>query len=409
MGVSKPNVDLDISLPAILISFVKIKELETIYRTKREERHGGLSNILCSIIERVQNKNNIYSLIQKFKGLKGQERNKINEILDFIIETLDEELTKSIEKMENEEKEEIKKQLFDSKKHSLIRKLFFGKREYDVECKKCKNMTTNEENFTNTLIDLYSKNEKKIDINNFLEKEEVEITKKITCQNCNKTYEHTMKTKYCDYFQNIKEMPDILIMHFKNREKSKIKGDIDTIMKLKIKKENYNLICFIAKVNDKNLPDEDYNVFYLKNSIWYIYQVNEKEAMEQRIPINAIPLVAFYQRDKTLFQYYYANLISLLDDKENTLELLNQHILNDDICNKYYIVNNKWYDKILKLYEEEENYKNPEYKINHENLTKISKLNYIEMIEKYNIFFERKDVFFEDSYQFQTEAKNKNQ
>ena len=112
--------------------------------------------------------------------------------------------------------------------------------------------------------------------------------------------------------------------------------------------------------------------------------------MEQIIPINAIPLVAFYQRDKTLFQDYYQNVISLLDDKENTLELLDEHILNDGIYQKYYIVNYKWYDKILKIYEEEENYENIKYEINHKNLTKISQLNYIEMIVPCKMFFDRK-------------------
>jgi hypothetical protein len=176
-------------------------------------------------------------------------------------------------------------------------------------------------------------------------------------------------------------------------------------MKLEIKNISYNLICFIAKVDQKNDPDEQNNVFYLKNSIWYIYKTQKNIEMKVSIPINAIPLVAIYQKDKTIFKSYYTNIISLLNDKENTLELLNEHILNDGIYDNYYIVNKKWYSKILKLYEEENNYDNKEYEINSKNLTNISKLNYIETLNLQKMFFNRK-IIFKEIPPIETEKKD---
>ena len=407
MGTSGQKCDVslpDISSSAILISFLKIKELESIYSKKKK---GELSNILFSLNERIQNEYNIDSIIKKFTKMKGKTINETDEIIDFIIKQLNKELIESIENEEEDEIEEIKKQLFKS----LIKDLFFGQREYDLECKKCKYRIHIEEEFTNTFIDLSSKNEEEIDINKFYKEDKVDFTKKIICPNnkCKNVFEYSQKINYCNYFIDIKELPDIFIMHFKHREMSKIKGDIDAIMKLQIKKDNYNLICFIAKVDENNESDKKYNVFYLRNSIWHVYKVDDMLNKITTDSINAIPLVAFYQRDKTLFQDYYQNVISLLDDKENTFELLDEHILNDGIYHRYYIVNKKWYDDILKIYEEEENYENSEYEINHKKLTKISKLNYIEMIVKCKMFFKRKNDLFEDTkdiYQLKTETKN---
>jgi hypothetical protein len=411
MGTSKPNVD--IYIPAILVSFVKIKELESIYHKKRE---GKLSTLLFNLIEKLQNGFIITPITEKFKDIKdededeeGKKRNQPDEIIDYIIRKLDKELNVmiKIEEKDKEEEKEIKKKFFDSKNNSLIKKLFFGNSFYDVTCKNCKRCLTEKEEFTNKVIDLTSKRERRIDIKNFFETDKYEIKKEITCDKskCKKKYEYTIKN---NYFVDIKEesdFPDILIMHFKSKEKTIVNNDIDSIMKLEIKDISYNLICFIAKVDQKNDPDEQNNVFYLKNSIWYIYKTQKNIEMKVSIPINAIPLVAFYQKDNTIFNSYYTNIISLLNDKENTLELLDEHILNDDIYDNYYIVNKKWYSEILKLYENEENYNNKEYEINSKNLTNISKLNYIETLNLQEMFFERKRKFKEIS-SIETEKKD---
>ena len=399
MGTSKPNVD--IYIPAILVSFVKIKELESIYHKKRE---GKLSKLLFDLIEKLQNGYIITPITEQFKDIKnkdkeGKERNQPDEIIDYIIRELDKELNDIIKikekdkEEEKEKKEKIKKKFFDSDGDSLIKKLFFGISVYGVDCKKCGRIWKEEE-FTNKVIDLTSKKERRIDIKNFFKMEKYEIKKEITCDKCKKNYEYTIKN---NYFADIKSsnIPDILIVNFKSKEKTIVKNDIDSIMKLEIKNIGYNLICFIAKVDQKNDPDEQNNVFYLKNSIWYVYKTKKNIEMKVSIPINAVPLVAFYQKDKTLFKSYYTNIISLLNDKENTLELLDEHILNDEIYDNYYIVDNKWYSKILKLYEEETNYINPKYEINSDDLNKVSKLNYIKTLDIQEMFFKRKMIFKE--------------
>jgi hypothetical protein len=277
-----------------------------------------------------------------------------------------------------------------------------------VTCKKCNRQLTEKEEFTNKVIDLTSKRERKIDIKSFFETDKYEIKKEIICNkkdDCRKKYEYSIENKYFVDIKEESDFPDIFIMHFKSKEKTIVNNDIDSIMKLEIKNISYNLICFIAKVDQKNDPDEQNNVFYLKNSIWYIYKTQKNIEMKVSIPINAIPLVAFYQKDNTIFNSYYTNIISLLNDKENTLELLDEHILNDDIYDNYYIVNKKWYSEILKLYENEENYNNKEYEINSKNLTNISKLNYIETLNLQEMFFERKRKFKEIS-SIETEKKD---
>ena len=409
-------------MSSILISFLKIKEFESFFKIKRK---GNLSKIFTSIIERMEKNDTIFSEVDKFKKLKNKKDKNvkdlpINEILEFILETLHEELNEN-------KKEENTDMVFNSYdeyiKHyneynkSFIQKLFFGFYEYNVTCKKCEKEITQFDKFT---IKYYDLTEREINIIDLIKENNEKIIKTLKCQKCNKSYEYKIIK------HDVNEYPDILIINFNKIEKCIIKDYNNNLeicntnqkniknpknnekeeQELSNKSENYNynynynLICFIAKVNEYNQEAQKYNVFYLKNTKWYIYKIdNEQHKIIDNIKrIKANPLIAFYQKDKNKLKDCYYNLTSILDDKKDILKQINEHIIEYDTFDNYYIINNNWYNKILKIFESEDNYKNDEYLINENNLIKINELNTIDYMDKYKVFKERNNIFEDKSF-----------
>jgi len=358
MGNGGYNEKVNSYMSSILISFLKIKEFESFFKIRRK---GNLSRIFSSIIERMEKNNSILPKVEDFKKLKNKENKKIedlpiNEILEYILETLHEELNEN-KKEENNNMifnsyDEYIKNYYEYNK-SIIQKLFFGFYQYIVTCKKCKKEIKQFDKFTIKYFDLTEKENSIIDL---IKNNNEKIIKTLQCQQCNKSYEY----KIIDH-ANI-EFPDILIINFNKIEKCNIK---DYKSNLKIGKENYNLICFIAKVpylcylKEKNQKkDVKYDVFYLKNNNWYVYIIDKEkyEFFDGIKRINVNPLIAFYQKDKNKLKDCYYNLSSILNDKKDILEQINEHIIECDKFDNYYIINNNWYNKILKIFESEENY-----------------------------------------------------
>ena len=409
MGNGGYNEKVNSYMSSILISFLKIKEFESFFKIRRK---GNLSRIFSSIIERMEKNNSILPKVENFKKLKNKENKKIedlpiNEILEFILETLHEELNEN-------KKEENNNMIFNSYDEyiknyneynkSIIQKLFFGFYKYKVTCKKCKKEIKQFDKFTIKYFDLTEKENSIIDL---IKNNNEKIIKTLQCQQCNKSYEY----KIIDH-ANI-EFPDILIINFNKIEKCNIK---DYKSNLKIGKENYNLICFIAKVpylyylNEKNQKkDVKYDVFYLKNNNWYVYIIDKEkyEFFDGIKRINVNPLIAFYQKDKNKLKDCYYNLSSILNDKKDILEQINEHIIECDKFDNYYIINNNWYNKILKIFESEENYKNNTYLINENNFIKINELNNIDYIDKYKVFKERINIIEDGSFKAEDEIAEK--
>ena len=232
-------------MSSILISFLKMKEFESFFKIKRK---GNLSKIFTSVIERMEKNDTIFSEVDKFKELKNKKDKNIkdlpiNEILEFILETLHEELNEN-------KKEENTNMIFDSfnlfienyneYNKSIIQKLFFGFYKYIVTCQKCEKTINKFDKFTIKYFDL---TEREINIIDLIKNNNEEIIKTLKCQKCNKSYEYKIKG------HDIKKLPDILIINFNKIEKCIIK---DYKNNLEIGKDNYNLICFIAKVNEYN-------------------------------------------------------------------------------------------------------------------------------------------------------------
>ena len=410
MGSSGSNEKIDNYLKSVLISFIKIKDFESIFKDKKE---GKLFNIFASFIENIENNYKINAIINQFKQIKDPKRGSIknlpfNEMLEYIIETLHIELNERKEEEEEEEEEKNKETYhsfqqytdnFNKYNNSIIQKLFFGFYNYDVVCKKCDNKILNFDHFYIKSFDLSSEEQTKIIDLITNNKEEIKI-KKIKCPSCEKSYDYDITN------HNNAEFPFILVMYFNKKENYTIEEH------LIIGGETYNLICFIAEVDEKNNKTEKYNVFYLNNQNWYIFDVDKMEYKKihyfNRIIDN--PIVVFYQKDKTLFEDIYYNLNLILDDIENNKELVNDSIL-DDKYDKYYIVNRQYINQILKIFESDDNYPKNDYEIKSINdLDYIFKLNIIEYIEKYKKVVKRiKNIEEELFIPKMSEAKLMNQ
>ena len=136
---------------------------------------------------------------------------------------------------------------------------------------------------------------------------------------------------------NIIDLPEILILYLDVTKNCDIKNDKE----LELINNKYNLICFISNKNEKNQIEEQNNVFYIKNRNWFIYKIEENRKIQigDISKIKANPLILFYRKDRTLFNKFYKHISILFNDKENILELKNQHIIPEIEYENYYSLN----------------------------------------------------------------------
>jgi hypothetical protein len=387
----------NIYTPAILESFIKINEFNKYF--KYQKNKGELTELFYTLID----KNNFLDGLDlefnkiKEKKMKNKNDKTIKHLLEFILDTLHEELNEKSNKEKNEqikndnsnnsevEKDESKlyQEFIDcyyKNNKSIIQSLFFGEEENIQNCLTCKTTNYNFNVFKMLYFDLnlYKKGEKRIDIRELISKYGEQEEKNNYCNKCKKTTKITSNTI-------IKKLPEIVIISFDNYKDLLI----DYYLSFEIKEEPYLLICFIHE--EKN------NVFYLENNKWYEFNIKEKSQKEidDIKKIHKNPIVAFYQKkiihNKILMTKYYNRLSIFFNNISEIPELLKtKHIEDENIFDNYYIINKKWFNKLTKIFESEEQYQNDNLFFNSFNkVTNVPNLNIKEFKEKINLVSER--------------------
>jgi hypothetical protein len=93
----------------------------------------------------------------------------------------------------------------------------------------------------------------------------------------------------------IKSLPQILITYIDN--------EITTLqyyINVHFFHRPYTMISFISKTDENNDVDNSYNLFFLKNGRWYIYNFNKSEEKETTkiLEVKSHPVIIFYKLDQ---------------------------------------------------------------------------------------------------------------
>ena len=375
MGASCPNLLEDRTcLNSLLISFTRIKEFRDIFK---EEPTYELSKIFYSLC---QNENELQNCVNNFKNLIRKEKGpecKLNfqQLLDFILSTLNEELNENIHiNREQNIKEYAEK--FSEMTNSIIERLFFGSKELVKTCNKCKKKDYNYEIFSNTFIDL-ANNKSEVELKDILIKKEEEKF----CGNCNKKRDSKVEINYFN-------LPEIFISSFNCED---FNGSISYYLGYKINNEQFILNGFILKKNERNEDVKDYNVFFEDDKKWYIYKTanNSKLEIKDITDIEGNPVAVFYKKTGKFYYDIYNEIINLLKDQDNIKDLINEHLIADDDYEQYYLVNKKWFNKIIKVLEDEDKYTDDSFINTEENIKNSLKKKKFDLIKKHKLYSER--------------------
>ena len=372
---------------ALLICLVKIKELEQYFKSFSFRQTMELSEIFYFLVRSVldlKSQVEVFNEIIKNKNLKD---NDIFGIFQYIIKGLHKELNESNleEKEINEEFPNYEEFTENLKKfhNSIIQKLFFGTKKRISTCQK-----NNDQTFENyyafyieyfNLSSAHGKIELKDLINKKLEKQE-----EIKCPYCQKNTKH-LSSSSIFYF------PEILIMFFENKENKDF--SLSYYQKIEIGNEDYNLICFIIDRDEFGEEANEYNVFYKKNKSWFIFKVyyQRTKNIDDISKIKGNPIITFFQKDKALFYNYYKYIKLLFQDQINTKNLIYEHLIPEMKFEKYYLVKEENFNKIIKIYQSKEQFEDKNIIIHSiKDLVNIKKLDPSELEKKYQEFVERK-------------------
>jgi len=375
MGASCPNLLEDRTcLNSLLISFTRIKEFRDIFKVEPTKELSKIFYSLCQNENEVQNcVNNFKNLIRKEKG--SECKLNFQELLDFILSTLNEELNENIHKNREENIKEYAEK-FCEMTNSVMERLFFGSKELVKTCKKCQKKDYNYEIFSNTFFDL-SNNKSNVELKDILKEKKEEKF----CSNCNKKRDSKVEIKYFN-------LPEIFISSFNCED---FKGNINYYLNYKINNEQYILNGFIMKKNERNEDVKDYNIFFEEDKKWYIYKTanNSKLEIKDITDIRGNPVAVFYKKTGKFYYDIYNEIINLLKDQDNTKDLINEHLVVDDNYEKYYMVNKKWFNKIIKILEEENKYTDDSFINTEENIKNSIKKRNFDLIEKHRLYSER--------------------
>lgn len=375
MGASCPNLLEDRTcLNSLLISFTRIKEFRDIFK---EEPKNELSKIFYSLC---QNEKEVENCVNKFKNLikieKGPEcKLNFQQLLDFILSRLNEELNENIHiNREQNIKEYAEK--FSEMTNSVMERLFFGSKELIKTCNYCQKKDYNYEIFSDTFFDV-ANNKSDVELNEILIKKKG----KKFCGNCNKKRDFEVENKYFN-------IPEIFIISFNCED---FKENIYYYLGFKINNEQYILNGFIMKKNERNEVVKDYNVFFEEDKKWYIYKTvnNSKLEIKDITDITGNPIVVFYKKTGKFYNDIYNEIINLLKDQDNIKDLINEHLVADDDYEQYYLVNKKWFNKIIKILEDEANYTDDSFINTEENIKNSLKKRNFDLIEKHRLYSER--------------------
>ena len=362
---------------SLLILFTKIKEFRDIFYRQHEKRLSKIFYSLC------RNENEVENCVEDFNNLVREKegpnsRLNLHQLLEFILNMLNEELNENnhIDRGNNDREYAER---FCEMTNSIIERLFFGSKELKKTCENCNHVDYNYETFSN--LSFYLTNtESGVKLIDLLKKRK---ERKI-CGNCRIEQNFKVETKYFN-------LPEIFIIYFNCKEFNK---NIEYYKDMKIKNESFNLAGYIMKKDESNKDVKDYNVFFEENKKWYIYKV----ADNLRLEINDItdiignPIIVFYQRNRKFYDNIYNETINLLKDQDNIKDLINEHLVADADYEKYYLVNKKWYNKIIKILEDESNYLREGFINNEENIRNELKIKSIDLIMKYRLLSERKNI-----------------
>ena len=390
--------NLDLYIPALLMSFTKINELKNYFQNPIKA--GQLSKILVSLINSIDLLDAYVFQFNKMKNehMKEKENNRIKDILLFILDTLHNELNNNNESQNNNnydikiddtyESESYKHfiDIYYKYNNSIIQDLFFGEEEIIKRCSICKKSKYNFYPLKMLNFDIHFYKKVYIDklIKNYVKQEE----KNLLCDICNKKADILCYNK-------IKKYPEILILSFDHNNMDKT--IITYYLRLPIQDEEYILICFITKANENNEKDDNYNVFYREyNDKWFIYNVNKKKEKEiENIQIiNKNPFVTFYQKKITFYKIlmakYYTYLSSLFNSIRAIPNLAGKHIIDANKFDNYYIISKKYFNKLTKIFESEEIYKNDNIIFDsYDQVKNIKNLNEDELQQNAKLFTER--------------------
>lgn len=391
MGVGGNEIDDKIS--SLLFSFIKIKALSNDLNTKKG---GKLSSILLSIF---QDENKLKINVEEFKQFTSNKNigNNMKKILKFILETLHKELKKSEEQMQLDNdliEYPSYENLISNLNNSIIQKLFFGIKKKTLKCQRCKNDNIKYKIMCKKKF-LMPENEKEIDIRDLLKDMQNSRNIAAECKHCKEKTDCLAYSELCD-------LPEIFIMHFENKNNPYC--ILNYYNRILIKNETYKLIGFILDKDEKGKKDKNPNVFYKEKRKWFIYLINQNKKLEIKdiASIVGSPSIIFYKKKKTEFKNYFNRLSTLLQDKENIIELSNEHILPEIEYENYYLLNIYWYNKILKIYESEEKYNDEKCIISTiKEVKDITKLNINDKTEL-NENFKRRKKNFEKEHLFKT-------
>lgn len=386
-GVGSIKVKDD-KISSLLISLSKLTKLSSIFTS---EQNGKLSNILLSLIK---NDKILLPQVNELKKLYSEDSKKdidnVHALLKYILETIHKELALSNEDLNlvYSSRDKVYDILTEGIE-PIIQRYFFGIKKNHLTCSNCKTQTNNYQILVLNEKIILSKDKIETDILDLI-KDYTEMDDiKIVCGKCKRNVKHT--TKY-----EIIDLPEIFIVVFEN-----LNNTVVNILKsIEIRNQSYNLVGFINNKDENNRETENSNSFYLEKGQWFIYRINDNKKIEIRNikDITGNPSVVFYQRDKTIFNNFYKVLPSLFKDKENILELANEHIVPGIKYEKYYLLNKDWYDKLLKIYENNSNYNDRKYIVDSmKNVSNIKKLSFDEEKEKYLNFIERQKEIGEEN------------
>ena len=388
-GVGSIEVKDD-KISSLLISLSKLTKLSSNFTS---EENRKLSNILLSLIK---NDKILLPHVNELKKIYSEDSKKdidnVHALLKYIFETIHKELAFSNEDLNHvySSRDKVYYTLTNDIE-SIIQKYFFGIKKNHLTCRGCNAQTNNYQILVlNEKIKL-PKDKFETDISELI-KDPTEMDDiKILCKKCGKNVKHI--TKY-----EIIDLPEIFIVVFENLDNT----IVNILKSITIRNQIYKLVGFINNKDENNRETENSNSFYLEKGQWFIYRINDNKKIEIRNikDITGNPSVVFYQRDKTIFNNFYKILPSLFKDKENILELANEHLVPGIKYEKYYVLNKDWYDKLLKMYENDSDYNNRNYIVDSmKKVSNIKKLSFDEEKKKYLNFIERqKEIRKENSF-----------
>ena len=369
---------------SLLISLTKLEEFT--YNFNPDE-NGKMSKILFPLIKGTKNiSQQIYELKRTYENTRI---NTIHELLKFILETLHKELSGSeIDFSQNYSSYDEIINLF-KRENSIIRNLFFGINTNKKTCCNCNNEIINYQIFT--LHKKYNLPENRVTIDvqtltkEFIERNIIEEFC-IRCQRKTKTI----------ITSEIYYLPEIFVMVLDDLDNC----ILDFACSTKIKNQKYKLVGFIHNKNENNQITEYPNVFYKEKGKWFIYKIynSEKKEISKIKEISGNPSVIFYQNDKKEFNDFYNKINLFLKDKENIKELLNEHLVKGIEYEQYYVLKKDWYNKLLKMYESDNNYNDNNYIVDSmKKVPDLTGLNFDEINSKYLKFNKRKEEIQEEN------------